>query len=98
MFGGRHPEEEGIVYEDTPQGRQPRRDGQLVLAPSFDGIPIRAGTRMLVPVDESGEPLDPSERIVFDPSTPLAHRGVVVYLPPHFKLRVSNFMLLFDAG
>lgn len=88
MFGGRHFEEERTIFKRTPQGKVAARDGQLALAPSFDSIPVRNGRRMLIPVDEAGQPLDPNDHITFDPSTPLEHRGDIVYLPPYFRVRV----------
>lgn len=68
------------------------RDGGLVRAPFFDGVPVKVGRRMLIPVDEQGEALDEVDRILGHPASDGAPDNLnttVVYVPPNFRRRVS---------
>lgn len=78
MFGGRHHNEEGT-------------DGGLVRAPSYDGITVVPGRRMLIPVNEDGTLKNPGE-VPVGQDDQLNY--TVVYIPPNFKARVIIFLFL----
>ncbi|PKK66367.1 hypothetical protein RhiirC2_784876 [Rhizophagus irregularis] len=78
MFGGRHYDEEGT-------------DGGLVRAPSYDGITVVPGRRMLIPVNEDGTLKNPGE-VPVGQDDQLNY--TVVYIPPNFKARVIIFLFL----
>ncbi|CAG8465452.1 2337_t:CDS:10 [Ambispora gerdemannii] len=67
------------------------KDGGFVRAPSFDGVPVVPGRRMLIPVTEQGALLDPNDAPVGEDDQ-LHH--TVVYVPPSFKARVIFFLFL----
>ncbi|RHZ59499.1 hypothetical protein Glove_363g39 [Diversispora epigaea] len=66
------------------------RDGGFVRAPSYDGVPVVPGRRMLVPVTERGELLNPEDATGDDDQDQLGY--TVVYVPPNFKARVIMFL------
>ncbi|KAG9287347.1 hypothetical protein G9A89_023718 [Geosiphon pyriformis] len=67
------------------------KDGGFVRAPSYDGVPVVPGRRMLIPVNEQGALLDPNDAPVGDDGQ-LHH--TVVYIPPSFRSRVIFFLFL----
>ncbi|KAI8365695.1 hypothetical protein EDC96DRAFT_544486 [Choanephora cucurbitarum] len=74
--------------------------GQLVRVPSHDHVPLFLHRqKMIIPVDEvTLEPLDPTKRTSTHPAVTrfgsVDTDTTVVYIPPHFKLRVSIFIFL----
>ncbi|KAL9551806.1 hypothetical protein MBANPS3_004077 [Mucor bainieri] len=82
------------------------RNGILVRAPKHDGVRYVPGRRMLVPVDPvTFEALDPTERSLGHPAVATTdsdpqqqqqpqqdEHTTIVYLPPHFRLRMAIFM------
>ncbi|OZJ01696.1 hypothetical protein BZG36_05489, partial [Bifiguratus adelaidae] len=74
------------------------KDGHFVRAPHYDAVPIVPGRRMLVPVDEHGEAIDPSERAAGHPAAAGLNANdpgtVVVYVPPNFRQRIMAFLFL----
>ncbi|RUS31209.1 hypothetical protein BC938DRAFT_478246 [Jimgerdemannia flammicorona] len=73
------------------------RDGGLVRAPFFDGVPVKAGRRMLIPVNEQGEALEEEDRRLGHPASDGAPDNLhttVVYVPPNFRRRVIIFLFL----
>ena len=74
--------------------------GQLVRVPSHDHVPLFLHRqKMIIPVDEvTLEPLDPAKRTSTHPAVTrfgsVDTDTTVVYIPPHFKLRVSIFVFL----
>ncbi|KAF9098672.1 hypothetical protein BGX27_000753 [Mortierella sp. AM989] len=83
------------------------RDGGLLRVPNSDRIFHLKDRRVLIPVDEDGNALDPNEDLPgeVDPLTELQNRRreglidpkentTIVYAPPHFKYRLSAFVLL----
>ncbi|KAG0174690.1 hypothetical protein DFQ30_003160 [Apophysomyces sp. BC1015] len=70
-----------------------RRDGQLIRVPKHDSVPVHPNRRMLVPVDPiTLEAIDETERRNGHPAASESgdeeHSTTVVYIPPHFRLRV----------
>ncbi|CAG8613513.1 12366_t:CDS:2, partial [Acaulospora colombiana] len=59
------------------------RDGVLVRAPGYDGVPVIPGKRMLIPVNEDGTLLNPEDAPIDDD---LGY--TIVYTPPNFKARI----------
>ncbi|KAG0012247.1 hypothetical protein BGZ80_000100 [Entomortierella chlamydospora] len=83
------------------------RDGDLLRVPNTDRIYHLKDRRVLVPVDENGNALDPSEDLPgeIDPLAELQNRQreglinpkentIIIYAPPHFKRRLSAFIVL----
>ncbi|KAI1300378.1 hypothetical protein EDD11_006222 [Mortierella claussenii] len=83
------------------------RDGGLMRVPASDRIYHLKDRRVLVPVDENGNALDPREDTLgeVDPLTELQARRtdelidpkdntIVVYAPPHFQKRLMLFVVL----
>ncbi|CEJ00887.1 hypothetical protein RMCBS344292_14929 [Rhizopus microsporus] len=75
-----------------------KRDGMLMRVPKYDSVPVDPKRRMLVPVDPvTLEAIDEEERRRGHPAA--ADTGdesqstIVVYVPPHFKLRTIIFLL-----
>ncbi|CAG8536758.1 9053_t:CDS:2, partial [Ambispora leptoticha] len=68
------------------------KDGGFVRAPSFDGVPVVPGRRMLIPVNEQGELINPNDTPPVGEDDQLHH--TVVYVPPSFKARVIFFLFL----
>jgi len=66
------------------------KDGGFVRAPSYDGVPVVPGRRMLIPVNEDGTLKNPEEAPVVDDQL----NYTVVYIPPNFKARVITFLFL----
>ncbi|CAG8601146.1 5730_t:CDS:10, partial [Acaulospora morrowiae] len=64
------------------------RDGTLVKAPGYDGVPVIPGKRMLIPVNEDGTLQNPEDA----PDDDLGY--TIVYTPPNFKARVILFLFL----
>ncbi|KAG0032808.1 hypothetical protein BGZ82_006385 [Podila clonocystis] len=82
------------------------RDGGLYRVPNSDRIQHLKNRRYLVPVDEFGRALDPSDDLPGEidpllelpsnmPTLPVdpLENTVVVYGPPHFKLRLKAFVV-----
>lgn len=74
------------------------RNGQWVRVPRYDSVPVDPKRRMLVPVDPvTLEAIDPEERERGHPAAAdtgdEAQSTIVVYVPPHFKLRTIVFLL-----
>ncbi|GET00217.1 RING finger membrane protein [Rhizophagus clarus] len=89
MFGGRHYDEEVIVDENAEVLF--KKDGELVRAPSYDGITVVPGRRMLIPVNEDGTLKNPGE-VPAGQDDQLNY--TVVYIPPNFRARVIIFLFL----
>ncbi|KAF9100105.1 hypothetical protein BGX23_006069 [Mortierella sp. AD031] len=86
------------------------RDGGLYRVPNTDGIVQLKDRRVLVPVDENGNALDPNEdlpgevdplmdnlpRNRDEPRPPVDPKEgtIIVYGPPHFKRRLIAFIIL----
>ncbi|KAF9439360.1 hypothetical protein BGZ76_000021 [Entomortierella beljakovae] len=83
------------------------RDGGLLRVPNSDRIHHLKDRRVMVPVDENGNALDPNEDLPgeTDPLTELQSRRreglvdpkentIIVYAPPYFKHRLSAFIVL----
>lgn len=86
------------------------RDGGWYRVPNTDRIVQMKNRRVLVPVDENGNALDPNEdlpgevdplmdylpRNRDDPSPPVdpKENTTIVYGPPHFKRRLIAFLIL----
>lgn len=71
------------------------KSGQLVRAPKHDNVRYVPGRRMLVPVDsDTFEPTDKRERELGHPVGDEENNTTIIYLPPHFKLRVTLFMFI----
>ncbi|KAI7906868.1 uncharacterized protein BX663DRAFT_547977 [Cokeromyces recurvatus] len=73
-------------------------DGQLLRVPRHDSVPIIDRRRMLVPVDNrTFEPIDETERRLGHPAATAAGGNdintIIVYSPPHFKLRLLVFVI-----
>ncbi|KAF9300320.1 hypothetical protein BGZ74_008027 [Mortierella antarctica] len=82
------------------------RDGGLYRVPNSDKIRHLKNRRYLVPVDEFGRALDPSDDLPGDidplvelpsntPALPVdpLENTILVYGPPHFKLRLKAFVV-----
>ncbi|CAI2176943.1 11731_t:CDS:10, partial [Funneliformis geosporum] len=67
------------------------KDGELVRAPSYDGVPVVPGRRMLIPVNEDGTLKNPDDAPVGQDDQ---LNYTVVYIPPNFKARVITFLFL----
>ncbi|KAI8093895.1 uncharacterized protein BX664DRAFT_260652 [Halteromyces radiatus] len=73
-------------------------DGQLVRVPKRDSVMVRPERRMMVPVDPiTLEPLDPMEKHLGHPAADEdnggeEHNTTIVYIPPHFEIRVILFL------
>jgi E3 ubiquitin-protein ligase DOA10 len=65
------------------------KDGGFVRAPSYDGVPVIPGRRMLIPVNEDGTLKNPEEAPAVDELN-----YTIVYVPPNFKARVITFLFL----
>jgi E3 ubiquitin-protein ligase MARCH6 len=71
------------------------KSGQLVRAPKHDSVKYVPGRRMLVPVDPvTFEPIEKLERELGHPA---GEDTTIIYLPPHFKLRMALFMAIMWA-
>ncbi|CAG8481152.1 15624_t:CDS:10 [Funneliformis mosseae] len=67
------------------------KDGELVRAPSYDGVPVVPGRRMLIPVNEDGTLKNPDDAPVGQDDQ---LNYTIVYIPPNFKARVITFLFL----
>lgn len=84
----------GIVDDDQSSSVVFKRDGMMVRVPKYDSVPVDPKRRMLVPVDPvTLEAIDEEERRRGHPATAdtndEAQSTIVVYIPPHFKQRVT---------
>ncbi|KAF9205594.1 hypothetical protein BGZ49_003806 [Haplosporangium sp. Z 27] len=83
------------------------RDGGLLRVPNTDRIYHLKDRRVLVPVDDNGNALNPDEDLPgeIDPLTELQNRQreglvdpkentIVIYAPPHFKRRLLTFIAI----
>jgi E3 ubiquitin-protein ligase MARCH6 len=110
FFGGRHPAEEVASTWawlatftqpwDLQLDEEPAVfDGEFRRVPSTDMVTFAPGVRLVVPVQEDGEPLDDVGRRTIEAQQAAAaknHRDaekdfMVVYIPPHFPLRMAVF-------
>jgi E3 ubiquitin-protein ligase DOA10 len=71
------------------------KDGSMVRVPKYDSVPVDPKRRMLVPVDPvTLEAIDEEERQRGHPAAAdtvdEAQSTIVVYIPPHFKQRVTK--------
>ncbi|KAI9597532.1 hypothetical protein BDF19DRAFT_435367 [Syncephalis fuscata] len=95
MFGGRHPEEEVIErWINEEDKAETRLVGRLVLAPSYDSIPVWLDRSVFIPVNEAGEPLNTEDQSLIDDSVAPEQRGIIVYLPTYFRTRICLFLFL----
>ncbi|KAM0750560.1 hypothetical protein T439DRAFT_380454 [Meredithblackwellia eburnea MCA 4105] len=75
-------------------------DGSFARVPAVDNIRVMPGRRMIIPVDESGRPLDDEggrviqQQVLELQTTRKTDKYEIVYLPPHFKTRVALFIYL----
>lgn len=81
----------GEVINDENAEVDFKKDGGLVRAPSYDGITVVPGRRMLIPVNEDGTLKNPEE-VPVGQDDQLNY--TVVYIPPNFKARVIIFLFL----
>lgn len=88
--------EVGIMDDDQSSSSSVvfKRDGMMVRVPKYDSVPVDPKRRMLVPVDPvTLEAIDEEERRRGHPATAdtndEAQSTIVVYIPPHFKQRVT---------
>lgn len=111
MFGGRHDSEEyGHIYGSwrslLPGSKEQPvvvRNGGFRRAPAGDNIAFLRDRPALVEVDKDGTPLDSNAHDILlaqDAETQQAGRNpqedyTVVYVPPNFRRRIFQFILLF---
>ncbi|CAG8434077.1 5282_t:CDS:10 [Diversispora eburnea] len=87
------PLPDDVGYLDEPDESEEvvfNRDGGFVRAPSYDGVPVVPGRRMLIPVTEHGALLNPEDATGDDEQDQLGY--TIVYVPPNFKARVIMFL------
>ncbi|KAG0742313.1 hypothetical protein G6F61_004976 [Rhizopus arrhizus] len=87
-----------VAIDDESSDVVFQKDGMLVRVPKYDSVPVDPKRRMLVPVDPvTLEAIDEEERRRGHPAAAdtgdEAQSTIVVYIPPHFKLRTLLFLL-----
>ncbi|CAO3618449.1 unnamed protein product [Cunninghamella blakesleeana] len=91
---------EQVTLKKTNENVLFQKDGYLARVPKRDSIMVKPQRRMIVPVDPlTLEPIDPIEKELGHPAVDKntidgeeEHSTTIVYIPPHFKLRVAIFL------